>query len=223
MSKAEKAYTTLKEGIMSGHYGPGYRLVIDQLAREHGISSGPWREALRQLEAEGWVEFSPNIGATVKTFDTGAWKRTIRLLSRLEGLATSLSAPALTPDDIAQARDLNQQMADSIQNLDTGRFGTLNRQFHELLCSRCDDDRLLSLVEAEWARMDLIRRSAFWYAPGRAMASLSEHDMLIDLIEGGADPDILESAAQNHEINTLEAVLKHEAEQNAAASKQGLL
>lgn len=216
VSKAQQAYTILKEGIMDGTYGPGYRLVIDQLAREHGISSVPWRESLRQLEAEGWVESVPNAGAFVKTFDTNSFKKTIRLLARIEGLATSLSAVALTADDIAAARALNDDMRAAISDLNTARFGALNRQFHQFLCSRCDDERLYTLVETEWTRMDLIRRSAFWYAPGRAQASLSEHDMLLDLIEGGADPETIESVARKHEINTLEAVLKHEAEQSAS-------
>lgn len=213
LSKAEQAYAILKERIMDGTYGPGYRLVIDQLTREHGISSVPWRESLRRLEAEGWVEIVPNVGALVKTFDTGSWERTIRLLARLEGLATALSAEHLSAEDIAAARALNKEMGDALANFDTARFGALNRRFHELLCSRSDDERLIGMVEAEWTRMDLIRRSAFWYAPGRAVASLAEHDMILDLIEGGADPEMIETAARRHEVNTLEAVLRHDAEQ----------
>lgn len=209
-SKAEQAYAILKTKIMDGTYGPGHRLVIDQLGREHGISSVPWRESLRRLEAEGWVDIVQNVGALVKTFDTGAWKRSIRLLARLEGLATALSAPKLSADDLASARDLNRQMADSLANFDTIRFGRLNRQFHIVLCSRCDDQRLSDLVENEWTRMDIIRRSAFWYAPGRAMASLAEHDELLDLIESGADAETIETAARRHEIATLDAVLAHD-------------
>src|SRR5690625_779757 len=129
-SKAEQAYDILRERIMDGTYGPGYRLVIDQLGREHGISSVPWRESLRRLEAEGWVEITPNVGALVKTFDTDAWMRTIRLLARLEGLGTALSAEFLTPEDITRARDLNRQMREAIENFDTNTFGRLNRQFH---------------------------------------------------------------------------------------------
>lgn len=213
LSKAEQAYVILKERIMDGTYGPGYRLVIDQLSREHNISSVPWRESLRRLEAEGWVDIVPNAGALVKTFDTGTWERTIRLLARIEGLATALAAKHLTAEDIAEARALNKEMADSIADLDTLRFGVLNRRFHELLCSRCDDERLIGMVEAEWTRMDLIRRSAFWYAPGRAVASLAEHDGILDLIEGGADPEMIETAARRHEVNTLEAVLAHDGKQ----------
>ena len=126
-SKAEQCYDILKTKIMDGTYGPGFRLVIDQLGREHGISSVPWRESLRRLEAEGWVDIIPNAGAVVKTYDTDSWKRSIRLLARIEGLATSLAAERMTPEDIAQARALNDQMRDALANFDTSRFGRLNR------------------------------------------------------------------------------------------------
>jgi DNA-binding GntR family transcriptional regulator len=213
-SKAEQAYLTLKERIMDGTFGPGRRLVIDQLGREFHISSVPWRESLRRLEAEGWVEIIPNVGAIVKTFDTDAWKHTMLLLARLEGFATALSAESLTADDIAHARNLNKEMGDALANFDTGRFGQLNREFHELLCSRCADARLNDMVISEWARAEVIRRSAFWYAPGRALASLTEHESLIDLIEGGADPEMIETAARRHEIKTVDAVLKYDAERD---------
>src|SRR5690606_31608157 len=127
-SKADQCYDILKARVMDGTYGPGYRLVIDQLVREYGISSNPWRESLRRLEAEDWVEIVPHVGALVKTFDTDAWMRTIRLLARLEGLATALSAQRLTTEELARARALNQEMRDAIAAFDTGRFGDLNRR-----------------------------------------------------------------------------------------------
>ncbi|WP_346774626.1 GntR family transcriptional regulator [Cellulomonas sp. IC4_254] len=211
-SKAEQCYQILRERIMDGTFAPGHRLVIDQLWREYQISSVPWRESLRRLEAEGWVHIVPNVGAVVNTFDTGAWERTLRLLARLEGYATALSAPHLTGGELARARSLNRDMADALAAFDPARFGVLNRQFHQLLYSRCDDRRVLDLVEAEWTRLELIRRSAFWYAPGRALASLAEHDGLVDLVEGGATPEVIETAARRHETNTADAVARHEAQ-----------
>ncbi|MHA3684787.1 GntR family transcriptional regulator [Leucobacter sp. HY1910] len=218
ITKAEKCYTILKSKIMDGTYGPGYRLVIDQLSREYDISSVPWRESLRRLEAEGWVDIVPNAGATVKTFDTHAWKRTIRLLARLEGLATALAAENMTAEHITQARALNDEMRDALANFDTNRFGRINRKFHQFICSHCDDERLIGMVDAEWTRMDIIRRSAFWYAPGRAIASLAEHDALLDMIEAKADAEMIETAARRHEINTLEAVRAHDDQRHAEDS-----
>ncbi|MGH8966423.1 MAG: GntR family transcriptional regulator [Actinomycetes bacterium] len=218
-SKADQCYEILRQGIMQGTFGPGHRLVIDQLVRDYGISSVPWRESLRRLEAEGWVDIVRHAGAVVKTFDTGSWERTMQLLARLEGYATALSAPHLSAEDLERARTLNKQMGEALANFEPARFGALNREFHQLLCSRCDDERLAGLVEDEWTRLELIRRSAFWYAPGRAHASLAEHDGLVDLIEGGADPEMIETAARRHELNTVIAIAEHEAQlerENAA-------
>lgn len=211
-TKAEQAFQILKERIMDGTYGPGHRLVIDQLVREHGISSVPFRESLRRLEAEGWIEMVPNVGALVRTFDTDAWQRGLSLVARLGGYATALSAPHLTPEDLETARTLNRQMGEALGSFDPAGFGRLNREFHQLLASRCGDERLLGMVANEWARLEVIRKSAFWYAPGRAHAALAEHDGIIELIEAGASPEAIETAAKEHELNTVEAVTKYEAE-----------
>jgi DNA-binding GntR family transcriptional regulator len=210
-NKAERSFQILKERIMDGTYGPGHRLVIDQLVREHDISSVPWRESLRRLEAEGWVEFVPNVGALVRTFDTDAWQKGLCLLARIGGYATASGASRLTTDDLARARELNHQMARALAEFDPTRFGRLNREFHELLASRAEDERLVAMVKTEWARLEVIRRSAFWYAPGRAEAALAEHDDILDLIEGGAESDLIETAARQHELNTVEAVTRYEA------------
>lgn len=210
-SKSEQAFQILKERIMDGTYGPGHRLVIDQLVREHGISSVPWRESLRRLEAEGWVEIVPNVGALVRTFDTDAWQQGLNIVARLGGYATALSAPALTPDDLTAAHTLDRQMKEALAEFDPARFGRLNRKFHQLLASRCGDDRLLSMVDNEWARLEIVRKSAFWYAPGRAQAALAEHAGILELIESGSSADAIEAAARQHELNTIEAVTKYEA------------
>lgn len=210
-TKAERSFQILKERIMDGTYGPGHRLVIDQLVREHGISSVPWRESLRRLEAEGWVEFVPNAGAMVRTFDTNSWQQGLCLLARIGGYATALGADRLSVVDLAQARDLNRQMGEALATFDPARFGRLNREFHELLASRADDKRLVAMVHNEWDRLEVIRRSAFWYAPGRAQIAVTEHDQILDLIESGAAADDIERAARDHELRTVEAVIEYEA------------
>src|SRR5215207_5753378 len=64
-SKADHAYETILRSILDGEYEPGERLVIERLARELGVSVVPVREAIRRLEADGYVTFTRNIGATV--------------------------------------------------------------------------------------------------------------------------------------------------------------
>jgi len=59
----------LRERILRGDYPEGEPLRQDALADELGVSRIPVREALRQLEAEGLVTFSPHRGAVVSTRD----------------------------------------------------------------------------------------------------------------------------------------------------------
>lgn len=210
VSKSEQAYTLLRTGILEGVFSPGGRLVIDQLGREHGISSVPWREALRRLEAEGWVEMVPNAGAVVRRYDRHEWMRAIRLLARLQALATAASAAHLTAADLDHAAELNARMAKALDEFDLLRFGRLNHDFHDVLCARCDDQHLLGLVRAERTRVDLIRRSVHWQAPGRARESITEHAALLDLLRSGAGFEAVEEALRRHELNTLDAVAAHD-------------
>lgn len=204
-NRTERAYAILKTRIVDGTYAPGFRLVIDQLARESDISAIPWRESLRRLEAEGWVEIVPHAGARVRTFDPDAWVGTVRVLARLEGLATALGADRIGSAEIAEARGINREMRDALASFDPGRYGALNQRFHELLCGHADDQRLAELLRAEWTRLELVRRGVFWYAPGRAPAAIAEHEHLLDLLEGGASADVVERVACRHRLNTLDA------------------
>jgi DNA-binding GntR family transcriptional regulator len=218
-SKADIAYSWLRERIIEGVYGPGYRVVIDQLVRETGISSIPWREAIRRLEAEGWMEVVPQVGARITTFDTNAYAQTMQVLARLEGYATALALPNLTPDTIAAALEVNQNMAKALEDFDPVRFTQLNREFHFILYEHCGDAHLYSLITNEWSRLDVIRRASFALVPGRARASVAEHEALLNLVADSRNFDAVEAAARQHKLNSLQAVNVHEASAGSPASQ----
>ena len=77
LTKQERVYRAVRERILSGSYGPGFRVVIDALAEEFGVSALPVREAIWRLEAEGLVIYRPNAGAQVAPADPGAFDRPI--------------------------------------------------------------------------------------------------------------------------------------------------
>src|SRR5579871_6440709 len=59
------AYDALREAILLGQLPPGTRIVEAEIARQMGISRGPIREAVRQLEQDGLVEYQPRHGVIV--------------------------------------------------------------------------------------------------------------------------------------------------------------
>src|SRR6202035_5364970 len=101
------------------------RLNIDALARELGVSAIPVREALRRLEAEGWVRFQPNIGAIVAPLDTTVWEQQMMAIAVLEGAATADAAVHLRPADFARIRKLAVELEQMAAEGDMTKFGRL--------------------------------------------------------------------------------------------------
>lgn len=206
VSRVEFAYATIRERITTGVYGPGYRLVLDELARELGVSPVPVREAVRRLEAEGYVDFQRNVGARVATFDKQEFVQTLDVVALLEGYATALAAPRMRRTDLARARKINDRLRTSLDDLDPILFSALNRDFHFTIYERCPNHHVRGLLEAQWARLDTIRRSVFLYVPGRSASSVAEHAELLDLIAAGAPAEHIEQKARTHKLHTGAAV-----------------
>lgn len=210
VGKHEQAYKAIRERILDGTYGPGFRLVIDVLARELGISAVPIREAIRRLEAEGWVLFQRNVGAQIMPLTAERWQATMEVLATLQGRATALSAPHLGPEEIARARELNEKMETALESLDPLVFGRLNREFHAVTYGHCPNPYLMGLLRQTLERLDVMRRSVFLYIPARGWTSLPEHRELVDAIEAQAGENEIERLARQHVENTIDAFLEHD-------------
>jgi DNA-binding GntR family transcriptional regulator len=202
-SKQEHVYQAVHQRILSGAYSPGYRLVIDSLADELGVSALPVREAIRRLEAEGLVVYQPNTGPRVASADPAQFVYSLTVLAVLEGYATALAAPHMTPGDIARLREINQAMIACIDTLDAPRFGELNREFHMVIYQRCPNPYLVELLRETGRRLDVIRRTVFTRIPYRGTESTDEHRRLIELIESGAPGEQLEAVAREHKLRTV--------------------
>ncbi|WP_353829225.1 GntR family transcriptional regulator [Agromyces sp. SYSU T0242] len=216
-SKSERAYRFIRERIDDGRYVPGYRLVLAQIAAELDVSVVPVREAIRRLEAEGFVTFERNVGAQVALIKETEYLHTMQTLALVEGFATAITAPHLTPEHLERARAVNAEMRRTLDDFDPHRFTELNLEFHSVLFEGCPNPHVLDLVHRGWNRMRVLRDSSFSFVPGRARASVEEHERLVDLIEQGADARELELAARSHRTATLDAVLAYQATQKSAA------
>lgn len=209
-SKGDHAYDFIRQRIIDGIAVPGERLIIDSLAREMLISVVPVREAIRRLEAEGYVTFTRNIGATVSSVNMDRYPETVEAVAVLEGVAIGLAAAHLTKKDIAKARDLNSQMIKHVENYELDAFSIANKKFHEVLYSRCPNRHILSMVVKEWELLETTRRgSAFSYIPARTNGSVLEHEELLRMIENGVSSSEIENFARNHRMATVRSLLQH--------------
>lgn len=205
MNKQERTYTVLRDRIHSGAFAPRARLNIDGLARELGVSAIPVREALRRLEAEGWVRFQPNVGAIVAPVDATTWEQEMVAVAILEGAATADAAAHLRLADLSRLRKIAAEMEALVAAQgDPVKFSRLNRRLHATIVARCGNPYLLELLGQTYLRLDRIRSTMFAYLPERFKPAITEHAHLIDLLESG-DQAAIEQYARWHKLQTVEA------------------
>lgn len=205
VSKPERAYRWIRERIVEHDYPPGHRLVLARIADELRMSVVPVREAIRRLEAEGFVSFERNVGARVSVVDEQAYIDTMQTLSVIEGYATALAAARLTEADLARATELNERMTREIDQLDAHVFTELNQRFHAVLYARCPNPQIVELVHRSWSRLSDLRDTTFAVIPDRPRRSVEEHARILALVRGGADPAEIEHATRTHRLRTLDA------------------
>jgi DNA-binding GntR family transcriptional regulator len=204
VNKQERTYAILRDRIHSGEFQPMARLNIDALSRELGVSPIPVREALRRLEAEGWVRFQPNAGAIVAPADATTWEQEMVAVAILEGAATADAAARLRPSDMKRLRVLAAEMEHVAAAGDPLGFSALNRALHAAIVARCANAYLLELLEQTYTRLDRLRSTMFAFLPERTARAIVEHAHLLDLLESGYAAET-ERYARWHKLQIVEA------------------
>ena len=141
-STADILASELKILINKGALRDGDRLVERDLACQFSVSRIPMREAIQQLEREGLVEIYRNRGAVVKTLTAADVDEIYQLRALLEGEAIFHSLKNMDPETLARA-ELVHQLLSSASEPEQGRY---NREFHELLYRKCNNQRLLKMI-----------------------------------------------------------------------------
>ena len=220
MNKQERTYTILRDRIHSGSFAPLTRINIDALARELGVSPIPVREALRRLEAEGWVRFTPNVGPVVSPVDATSWEQAMIALAILEGAASAEAQEHLRRADLTRLRRISAAMEEAAARADPLRFSKLNRELHAAIVARCPNAYLKELLDQTNMRLDRVRSTMFVYLPHRSEEAVREHTRLIELLEGGSKDEV-ESYARWHKLRTVEAYRAiHQANEKVLAARQ---
>ncbi len=145
----------LRKEILAGALAAGTPLRQDELAGRFNVSKIPVREALRQLESEGLVEFRPRRGAIVVELTPEDFAEMFDLRIALECRALELAVPNMVEADLRFARDI---LDDYVEAGDFERWSDLNLRFHLALYEPCNRHRLLRMIRQLHDQMGLFRR-----------------------------------------------------------------
>jgi DNA-binding GntR family transcriptional regulator len=173
-------YEVIREDIIEGRLAANERLVVADLAKRHGTSTNPVREALQLLRGEGLVIMAPNRGARVRPIDEDF----IRDISELTGLIE----PFLTRWFVGMATDADMRELERLQGLieenafkDTILHSELDTAFHTVMYER-HYNRLAA--EMWWKNREVLRAVTrrMDYTLARRAAVIRDHRELIQYI-----------------------------------------
>ncbi len=131
---------SLRSAILSGAIAGGAPLKQNDVAAQFGVSIVPVREAFQRLVAEGLAEHRPNRGVLVTALTDADLTEIAELRTLLEPHALRLSAPHLSPSDLAKAEAVLHRAAGTDDLLERAR---LHWEFHHALYARAERPRLL--------------------------------------------------------------------------------
>jgi DNA-binding GntR family transcriptional regulator len=195
----------IRNEIIQGHYVPGQRLRLRDLAAEFQVSTQPVRDALVELEAEGLVTSEPRRGAVVTVLSPAELQDIYDIRSTLESMATRLAVPLLSEEII---HDLDQ-LADEIdrhmgQILELVR---LNFEFHTTLYEASGRTHLCELIETLRHRTEHYLH-AYIIDLGGMTPAQEEHRAIIDACRNG-DAEIAAEIMHSHVAKAGQEIIEY--------------
>jgi DNA-binding GntR family transcriptional regulator len=201
----------LRVAILSREIPPGTRLLESEVASRMGISRAPVREAIRQLEQEGLVEFFPHRGAIVIGLPDDEIDAVYELRALVEEKAIARACARAGQADIEQLDRIIEEMRDAHARRDIDELAEADLRFHGAIVTLSG----FSLLRHVWSSLDGLVRVRSYQAldrPGRAAeyflkGSIGSHDELVAAIREG-NPDLAAERVRRHILEVPEWLRK---------------
>lgn len=179
---ASMTITALRERILRGDYPEGEPLRQDAIADELGVSRIPVREALRQLEAEGLVTFSPHRGAVVSSLSLEEIDELFELRADIECDLLRRAIPRMTAEQLERANEVLDEFQEALNAGEASRWAPLNWHFHAALYAPANRNLTMGVLQKLHQHSDRYFRMQVLLAHGGIRAS-DEHRAIVNAVE----------------------------------------
>ena len=180
----ERVRDHIRADIANGVYAPGHRLKLSELESRYGVSAAPIRDALQQLQGEGFIDFMPNRGASVRVVDRNFLRQVYDIRTAVETFFVRRLARSVDHVRRKELRTLLEKHRRSLSSRDEGIVHDLDRAFHNLII---DADRNVEAAAILKRHYTLIRplRVRYGRSSTRRTQLPSEHLAILSAVEEG--------------------------------------
>jgi DNA-binding GntR family transcriptional regulator len=205
-----QAYAALKNAIVAMDIYRGrddIRLDERKLAQDFGISRTPVREALAQLEREGFVRSVPRRGIYIVRKTRQDVIEMITAWAALESMAARLITQDATDDEIAALRRMFATFASGQVHAKLDEYSEVNIEFHQAIIRLSRSRVLMDLAENLFTHMRMIRRKTI-VEKDRADRSIRDHMHIIEALEA-RDTRRAEELVRDHALGLADHVRRY--------------
>lgn len=210
---ADKLATAIADGILSGTLKPGLRLDEIGLARQHGVSRTPVREALRQLMQSGLIDMRPRKGAVVSKATPVQIESLFVAMAEMEATCARLAAMSMTPIERRRLQARHEAMTALAAGGDPDAYADANVALHSAIYAGAHNAPIAEFALGLRRRVGPFRRAQF-QVEGRLLRSNQEHDAVVRAILSG--DAVGAHAAMLHHVSLVEDAFETFAATNAA-------
>lgn len=205
-----KAYAALKNAIVAMDIyrsRDDIRLDERKLAQDFGISRTPVREAMAQLESEGFVRLVPRRGIYVVRKTKREVIEMIAAWAALESMAARLITQNASEAEIAGLRRMFTTFENGKVRAHLDEYSDVNIEFHQAIIKLSHNAVLIDLAENLFTHMRMIRRKTIG-EQDRADRSIRDHMNIIEALEARAT-DRAEVLVRDHALGLADHVAKY--------------
>jgi DNA-binding GntR family transcriptional regulator len=206
----EQAYAAIRNAIAAMDvYRSRDEIRLDErrLAQDFGISRTPVREAMAQLEREGFVRSVPRRGVYVVRKTKREVIELITAWAALEGMAARLITEHADDAEIAGLRRMFATFENGEVRAHLDEYSQLNIEFHQAIIRMSRNSVLIDLAENLFTHMRMIRRKTIG-EKDRADRSIRDHMHIIEALEV-RDTARAETLVRDHALGLAEHVAKY--------------
>ena len=192
----EQIYTDLKDQIIRGVFPPAFSLTETDLAQKYGVSRNTIKKSLMMLESEGLVSIERNKGAKVRVYSIEEVLEFLEVRDVLEGYVARITAAAISDTQIAEMEGLLEQMKQLSRDKDLLAYSQCNHQLHQIIYDACPNHTAANMTVLLKQQMRKYNSKTI-LIPGRDMASLREHEKILEAMKAH-DGDAAEESMREH-------------------------
>lgn len=183
ISANKYAYNYLKRKILNGELKANEKINETKYASEIKVSRTPLREALRNLEADGLVEYVTNKGVFVKDINEFNLNEVFELRLMIETYVYKQAFNKITKDQIQELKNIIQAMKSHLVNNNYEEINILFSKYHKLINEVAATNIAGTFLDNLDDYQNIIRNYNFKNMNNRLVEAINEQAKITDLFE----------------------------------------